>query len=72
MNKLSLQGFGQRIRSVRVGLGIQQNDLADRLGMYNGYLSEIENGYKIPSMKRAVLIANALGVGMDYLLGEVE
>ena len=34
MNKLSLQGFGQTIRSVRVGLGIQQNDLADRLWLF--------------------------------------
>ena len=46
---------GKRIKLKRKSLGLTQSEYSKLLGIAQGYLSEIENGVKIPSNKLVLL-----------------
>lgn len=60
--------LGKRIREARIQKGYTQQDLADRAEIGTVYLSEIERGVKMPSLKIFVRIIDALEVSADYVL----
>lgn len=62
------QAIGHRIRSLRRGLEMSLQQLADRAGISPGYLSEVERGSSAPSGEKLGRIANELGTTTDYLL----
>jgi transcriptional regulator with XRE-family HTH domain len=54
---------GARIKALRIDKGLlKQKDLAEKAGIRQAYLSNIENGWKLPSETEATQIAAALGV----------
>jgi len=57
INKL----VGKQIKRRRLKLGMTQLVLAERCGIYQTYLSRIENGTANPS----VFLLNALAIAMD-------
>lgn len=64
--------IGERIRSIRESKGILQQDLASSLPISGSYLSQIEQGAKIPSFDLICELAKALNVPLqdvicDYL-----
>ena len=61
--------FGKRVFKARSIRGESQERIANKIGRSNGYLSNIENGKNLASLDRAVAIANALKVPLDYLCG---
>ena len=61
---------GNKIRSCRQKLGMTQLDLAERCGIYQTYLSRIENGSANPSVFLLNALATALGVELHTLLQE--
>lgn len=61
--------IGINIRKIRKSKHISQKDLALRIKKSNGYLSDIENGNKIPSINVLYNIAYHLGVCPSNLLG---
>ncbi len=42
---------GHRIKLLRTAMGVQQDELANKLGISRSYLSQIEKGKKEPSLK---------------------
>lgn len=60
--------FGHAIRKIRNEKGTRQNFVAEKAGISNEYLSNIESGAKKPTMKVLEKIAAALGVSAAYLL----
>jgi len=64
--------FGRRLRVVRVARGIQQKELAERIGMSENSISRYEKGIQNP--RRTVLIAlgKILGVEESYFREEDE
>lgn len=60
---------GQRIRKRRLGLEINQKELADRVGISPSAINQYEKGDKIPSTETLVKLAQELGITTDYLLG---
>ena len=46
---------GKRIKLKRKSLGLTQSEYSKLMGIAQGYLSEIENGVKIPSNKLVLL-----------------
>ena len=64
--------MGKRIKSLRKELGLTQQQLADKIGVHNNNLSKWELGQSRPDISSLVLIAKALGVTVDSLLGEVR
>ena len=64
--------FGAHIRSLRLSLGLSQEEVAHRAGVHVTYLSGIERGKRNPSLKNIRKVAGALGVGVGDLFGFEE
>lgn len=65
MDKVSL---GNRFKCARVEKGYTQSVLAERAGVSNVYLGEIERGLKMPSLNSFIKIIQALDISADYIL----
>jgi transcriptional regulator with XRE-family HTH domain len=69
--------LGERMQALRAELDVTQEVLADRIGISQKYLSELERGAKSPSWQTLVLIAHkgfeiklaALLFGIDEEVG---
>ena len=57
------------IRAIRKFRGLTQSDVADRAGLRQGYIADIEAGKKTGSAASLKAIAAALGVPLDVLVG---
>ena len=60
--------FGDLIRKKRRGFGMTQAELAERVGVTDGYIGKIEIGYQVPGLKTLSKIAVALKMPLDELL----
>lgn len=52
----------ENIKKYRTAQNLTQEKLSELAGVSSDYLSEIERGKKIPSLKRIILIAKALNM----------
>ena len=64
--------IGQRIRKVRLEHGIKQKDLAKKIGISQGALTNFELGRRKISLEWLLKIARALDVPLSYFIGAVE
>ena len=62
------KSIGLRIRNYRKKQHMTQDELADRSGLSNSQISNIENGWTKVSLDAFLRIANALGASSDELL----
>lgn len=60
--------IGKRISELRRKRGLTSEKLSYENGISKGYLSDIENGKKLPSLKMLHTIAQALEVDIKDLL----
>ncbi|MED0736196.1 helix-turn-helix transcriptional regulator [Aneurinibacillus thermoaerophilus] len=60
----------KKVRMVRNSKDMTQNELADKAGIAQAYLSEIETGKTIPSIPVLRRIAKALGITVAELLDD--
>ena len=67
MNPAS-EKLGQNIKRIRVKKKMSQGDIALALEVDRGYISNIENGKKNPTLATIQKLADALGVSADELL----
>lgn len=58
--------IGQKIKILRKTRGLTQQQLADKLNVKRATISNYEIGRRSPHIKELELIAEALGVGLDY------
>ena len=65
MDKLTL---GKKLRQIRQEKGYTQQTLAEKAGIGNVYLGEIERGLKMPSLNSFIRIIEALDVSADSIL----
>ena len=65
---IDFEQLGKRIAQRRHELGLKQCTLAEKSGISNNYLSNIENGRSIPSLETFSDICVALSLTPDYLL----
>lgn len=56
--------FGRRVRELRNGLGISQEELADRAGLHYTYIGGIERGERNLGVINVEKMAGALGVSL--------
>ena len=61
------QLLGARVKELRKGKGITQDQLAERVGLATRYISMIEVGRSSPSLETVENIARALDVQMKVL-----
>jgi transcriptional regulator with XRE-family HTH domain len=64
--------FGQRLRDVRQKRNVTQQQLADIAGMSLTYISNMENGLKVPSLTTIIRIAVALDCKVMDLVGAFD
>lgn len=67
-NKFSGEYLGPRIKEYRVKQGMSMIKLANEVGVLPNYISQLENGDKVPSLDTFIRITNALNVTADELL----
>lgn len=60
--------LGQNMKRIRAKKKMSQGDIARALEVDRGYISNIENGKKNPTLSTITKIADALGVSADELL----
>ncbi len=59
--------FGNRVRELRLALGMNQEAFADKCGFARTYMSRIETGGANPSINAIKVLADALGVSISAL-----
>ena len=69
---MDLTALGTNIRNERKKQGLTIEKLAEKVDIGENFLGKIERGDGTPSLDTVVAIANALGVGLDYLLGNAS
>ena len=60
--------FGERVLTERRRRGLSQTQLADIVGVSVSSIRNYENNISYPDTKKAMKIADALGVSLDFLL----
>lgn len=65
---MNLKEIGRKIKSQRQFVGLTQEQLSERVNITPTYLSGIESGNKIASIKVMLAIANELNMSLDYML----
>lgn len=65
---MDLKSLGKRIREERLKLNLTQEKLSEQIGISVSYIGQIERGERSPTLQTLVLLANELGVTIDYLL----
>jgi transcriptional regulator with XRE-family HTH domain len=64
--------FGERLRAVRLMRGVTQQTLAVGAGMSEAYISNMEHGFKVPSLTTIIRIAVALDCKVIDLVGAFD
>lgn len=59
---------GLRIREVRTAKGLSQENLAEAAGLHPTFISNLERGYRVPTVPTLLRIAAGLGVAPGELL----
>ena len=62
---------GSRIMQRRKQLCIKQSELAEKIGVSNNQISNIENGKSFPKLGNFISICNILNCNADYFLSGI-
>ena len=65
------KSVGKKIKLFREKCGLTQEELSERVGLSQNYLSSIERGVSFPSPEKLVLIIDEIGVSADQLFEDV-
>lgn len=64
--------YGARIKQLRIGKGLTQEQLAERVRVTRTYIAKIENGSQVGPLELAIELADLFEVPLNYLLLGVE
>jgi transcriptional regulator with XRE-family HTH domain len=67
-----LRAAGREIRRHRQGLGLSQEQLAERAGLHRNYVGFLERGERNASLKTLFAVARSLGISLGELLAGVS
>ena len=62
--------IGENIKRIRTDAGLTQTEVAERAGISQAYLSQIESDLRSMDVKAADKLAQALGVTLNDLMRE--
>ena len=66
------EAYGMVLRAVRKQRGLSQDVLAFKAGYHRNYISELERGFKSPSLRTLVNLATVLETKPSVMLTRVE
>lgn len=64
--------YGARIKQLRIGKDLTQEQLAERVRVTRTYIAKIENGSQVGPLELAIELADLFEVSLNYLLLGVE
>lgn len=64
--------YGTIIKNLRMKLGLTQNEVAEKLNVTPGYISNVENNRTAMSLHVLIYYARLTGLSLDSLIGQVE
>ncbi|NLK12175.1 MAG: cupin domain-containing protein [Candidatus Phytoplasma sp.] len=64
--------IGKKIRALRLGNNLTQEELANRVELTKGYISQLENNLTSPSIQTLFSILEVLGTPIYEFFGKVE
>ncbi len=67
MANSTIENIKKNIKKYRLDCGLTQEKLGELCNISPDYISEIERGRKIPSLKRLIIIADVLNVSIGEL-----
>lgn len=67
-----VNAFGRNLRRLRTQKGISQKDVADAVGVQQGFISNVEDGRRRPSLPMALAIAEFFNVTLDEMSRDHE
>ncbi|MBI4239985.1 helix-turn-helix transcriptional regulator [Candidatus Uhrbacteria bacterium] len=68
MSHRASEKLGKNFKIIRLRMNMSQGDVARALGVDRGYISNIENGQRNPTLDTIEKIAKALGVSVGEML----
>lgn len=69
-NVINKKLFGKRVKEARENMSLTQSVLAEKLGVSQNFLGDIERGIKLPSVSKLIQISNTLKVSLDTLFAD--
>jgi transcriptional regulator with XRE-family HTH domain len=63
--------FGARVRELRREKNMLQGELADKVGVRESYISDVENAKKEPCLEVIQMLAKGLGVSLRRLFWDL-
>lgn len=69
MSNRNAKIFCENLRHARRRLGLNQTELAERLGATASFVSHLEKGSRQPSIEMLIKLSRVLGQSVDSLLG---
>ena len=70
--KLNSVIIGQRIKDARKSMNLTQKELGYLIYADGKYISRLENGGSLPSLKRLVLLSRVLNRTGDYFIWDID
>jgi len=70
-DKAIAAAFGQRVREVRLRVGLTQEALAEAAGLHPTFISNVERGYRVPTVPTMLRLAHGLGVEPGELVNDL-
>lgn len=67
-----MKSLGLAVQEFRKGAAMTQDDLAEKSGLTQGYISMIESGRRIPRLQNLEDIARTLRVRVSTIIGRAE
>lgn len=62
--------FGKKIKNMREDLNLTQFALAEKVGISQNFLGDIERGLKLPSVETLIKLSNVLKISLDSLFSD--
>ena len=66
------QMIGARIKDIRNGKGVTQEQLSENVGINAKYLSSIERGKENPTLNTLLKLVRSLDVGLDEFFSNIQ
>jgi ribosome-binding protein aMBF1 (putative translation factor) len=64
--------FGERVRAAHLEAGMSQEALAEAAGLHPTFVSNVERGYRVPTIPTLIRLASGLRVAASALIDGIE
>ncbi len=67
---INQKAFGNKVKTAREKMNLTQFELAEKIGVSQNFLGDIERGIKLPSLNKLIILSNTLKVSLDSMFSD--